>query len=138
MSRVLGIDPGTKRCGIAVSNTSRTMAFPRPAFVVNDALMLRLRALVDEESIGLVIVGRPIALSGNDTASTFVADAMYQEIGAALPTTTVVQWDERLTTFEAQRSLSVAGMKAKEQREHVDSAAAVIMLQNYLDGLDAR
>jgi len=99
MSRVLGIDPGTKRCGIAVSNTSRTMAFPRPAFVVNDALMLRLRALVDEESIGLVIVGRPIALSGNDTASTFVADAMYQEIGAALPTTTVVQWDERLTTF---------------------------------------
>jgi putative Holliday junction resolvase len=138
MSRVLGIDPGTKRCGIAVSNTSRTMAFPRPAFVVNDALMLRLRALVDEESIGLVIVGRPIALSGNDTASTFVADAMYQEIGAALPTTTVVQWDERLTTFEAQRSLSSAGMRAKEQREHVDSAAAVIMLQNYLDGLDAR
>ena len=138
MSRVLGIDPGTKRCGIAVSNTSRTMAFPRPAFVVNDALMLRLRALVDEEAIGLVIVGRPIALSGNDTASTFVADAMYQEIGAALPTTTVVQWDERLTTFEAQRSLSSAGMRAKEQREHVDSAAAVIMLQNYLDGLDAR
>ena len=138
MSRVLGIDPGTKRCGIAVSNTSRTMAFPRPAFAVNDALMVRLCALVDEESIGLIVVGRPIALSGHDTASTVVADAMYRAVCDAMPTSTVIQWDERLTTFEAQRSLSVAGMRAKEQREHVDSAAAVIMLQNYLDGLDAR
>jgi putative Holliday junction resolvase len=50
---------------------------------------------------------------------------------------TVLQWDERLTTLEAQKSLAAAGMRAREQRDHVDSAAAVIMLQNYLDGLHA-
>jgi putative Holliday junction resolvase len=48
---------------------------------------------------------------------------------------TVIQWDERLTTVEAQRSLSGAGMNERNQRSHVDSAAAVIMLQHYLDGL---
>jgi putative Holliday junction resolvase len=50
---------------------------------------------------------------------------------------TVLQWDERLTTLEAQKSLSEAGLRAREQRDHIDSAAAVIMLQHYLDGLPA-
>ncbi len=137
MSRVLGIDPGSKRCGIAVSNTARTMAFPRPAFAVNEALLVRLRALVDEEEIGLIIIGRPLALSGRETASTLSADGLYASIRAGLEHATVIQWDERLTTYEAQRSLANAGIRAREQRDHVDSAAAVIMLQNYLDGLHA-
>ncbi|MGD1014095.1 MAG: Holliday junction resolvase RuvX [Acidimicrobiales bacterium] len=137
MSRVLGLDPGTKRCGVAVSNTQRTMAFPRPALMVNDALLVRLAAFVDEESIGLVIVGRPVALAGHETASTIEADALYHQVGEKLRHVTVLQWDERLTTLEAQKSLAAAGMRAREQRDHVDSAAAVIMLQNYLDGLHA-
>jgi putative Holliday junction resolvase len=137
MSRVLGLDPGTKRCGVAVSNTQRTMAFPRPAFVVNEALLVRLEALVDEESIGLVIVGRPLALGGHETASTLEANALYHSIAEKLHHVTVLQWDERFTTLEAQKSLAAAGMRAREQRDHVDSAAAVIMLQNYLDGLHA-
>ena len=49
----------------------------------------------------------------------------------------VEQWDERLTTHEAQKSLSEAGLTTKASRERVDSAAAVVMLQNYLDGLNA-
>jgi putative Holliday junction resolvase len=49
----------------------------------------------------------------------------------------VIQWDERLTTHDAQKSLSEAGLTSKESRNRVDSAAAVIMLQNYLDGLNA-
>ncbi|MFZ1062919.1 MAG: Holliday junction resolvase RuvX [Acidimicrobiales bacterium] len=136
MSRVLGLDPGTKRCGVAVSNTQRTMAFPRPAFAVNEALLVRLEALVDEESIGLVIVGRPLALAGHETASTLEANALYHAIAERLHHVTVLQWDERLTSVQAQKSLAAAGVRAREQRDHVDSAAAVIMLQNYLDGLD--
>ena len=49
----------------------------------------------------------------------------------------VMQWDERLTTRDAQKSLSEAGLTTKASRERVDSAAAVIMLQNYIDGLNA-
>jgi putative Holliday junction resolvase len=137
MSRVLGLDPGTKRCGLAISNTQRTMAFPRPACEVNDALIVRLAALVDEESIGLVIVGRPLALAGHETQSTLAADALWHLIKEKVHHVTVLQWDERLTTREAQKSLSGAGMRSREQRDHIDSAAAVIMLQNYLDGLHA-
>ena len=136
MARVLGIDPGTKRCGIAVTNTGETMAFPRPAIRRDDHTVRRLSELIDSEEIGRVVIGRPIALSGNETTSTKDADELFEQLSDHVAVT-VIQWDERLTTRDAQKSLSGAGLTAKESRERVDSAAAVIMLQNYLDGLIA-
>lgn len=135
MARLLGIDPGTVRCGVAVTNSAASMAFPRPALANDDALFDALRRLVDEELVGTIVVGRPVALSGGETASTKAADRLFARLVEAFSDIPVVQWDERLTTFEAQRALSQAGLKAKEHREHLDSAAAVIMLQNYVDGL---
>ncbi len=137
MPRTIGIDPGVKRCGIAITDSGHTMAFPRPALANDEQLIDTLRALVDEEGATMIIVGRPIALSGNETASTQSADELYQRLVAAFGEIQVIQWDERLTTFQAQRSLAQAGIRAKAQRDHVDSAAAVIMLQNYVDGLSA-
>jgi putative Holliday junction resolvase len=82
------------------------------------------------------VIGRPIALSGNETSSTADADELFSQVREqfAVP---VIQWDERLTTRDAQKSLSEAGLTQKESRERIDSAAAVVMLQNYLDGLNA-
>ena len=137
MARVLGIDPGSRRCGIAVTDSQRTMAFPRPAMAVDDQLFDALQSLIDDESIDLVVVGRPVALSGNVTASTEAADTFFRALGERISPVRVVQWDERLTTFEAQKSLSDAGMRAKAHRTRVDSAAAVIMLQNYVDALSS-
>jgi putative Holliday junction resolvase len=137
MARHLGVDPGTVRCGVAITNSAATMAFPRPALANNDDLLSALRQLVDEELVATIVVGRPVALSGGETASTKLADALFERLQSAFADVAVVQWDERLTTLEAQRSLSQAGMKAKDHREHVDSAAAVIMLQNYVDGLSS-
>lgn len=137
MTRFLGLDPGVVRCGVAITDSSATMAFPRPALKNDDALLGSLRALIDEEHVGAVIVGRPVALSGNETSSTKQADALYHDLVGAFSEIPVIQWDERFTTYEAQRSLSEAGLKSKEQRDHVDSAAAVIMLQNYVDGQHA-
>jgi putative Holliday junction resolvase len=134
--RLLGIDPGTKRCGIAVTNTAQTMAFPRAAIPRDDTTMVRLRELIDEESIGAIIIGRPIALSGNETASTADADVLFSQLREHF-TVPVEQWDERMTTQEAQKSLSEAGLTTRESRQRLDSAAAVVMLQNYLDGLNA-
>jgi putative Holliday junction resolvase len=136
VARLLGIDPGTKRCGIAITNAAQTMAFPRPAIPRDDATMARLGQLIDEESIGAIIIGRPIALSGNETASTADADVLFTQLRERF-TVPVEQWDERLTTHEAQKSLSEAGLTTRASRERVDSAAAVVMLQNYLDGLNA-
>ncbi len=81
-------------------------------------------------------MGRPVALSGNETASTRDADNFFAQV-REIVSVPVVQWDERLTTRDAQKSLSEAGLSAKESRDRIDSAAAVIMLQNYLDGLNA-
>ncbi|MGH3733640.1 MAG: Holliday junction resolvase RuvX [Acidimicrobiales bacterium] len=133
MARLLGIDPGARRCGVAVTDSDETMAFPRPALVNNDQLIVALRTLVEEENVALVVTGRPVALSGRKTASTHDADALFTSLVDGLAPVPVVQWDERLTTHEAQRSLSQAGVKAREQRQFVDSAAAVVMLQSYLD-----
>ncbi len=111
------------------------MAFPRDALVNDEQLLDKLRQLIDEEASAGVVVGRPIALSGRATASTRVADELFERIRSSFAALEVTQWDERLTTREAQRALSEAGIKVKSQREHVDSAAAVILLQNYMDGL---
>ncbi|HEY7932025.1 MAG TPA: Holliday junction resolvase RuvX [Acidimicrobiales bacterium] len=135
MARLLGLDPGTRRCGVAVSNSARTMAFPREALANDDQLMARLRTVIDDEAIAGVVVGRPVALSGRETTSTALADQLFEALCAAFGDLDIVQWDERLTTHEAQRALSQAGVRAKSQRGHVDSAAATILLQNYLDGL---
>jgi putative Holliday junction resolvase len=137
MARVLGIDPGTKRCGIAISDSNQSMAFPRPAWLRDAAFIDKLTALIDEEAIGAVVIGLPVALSGNETASTVDAQQLFEEVLEKITDIPVLQWDERLSTLSAQKSLSEAGLRAKDQRSRVDSAAAVIMLQNYLDGLNA-
>lgn len=132
MVRVLGIDPGTKRCGIAITDSSETMAFPRPALAYDGSFLTRLAALVREEEAELVVIGRPVALSGNETASTVFADQVFTDATAALEVA-VVQCDERLTTTQAQRSLSSAGVKARDHRSRIDSAAAVVMLQHFVE-----
>ncbi|HQU00595.1 MAG TPA: Holliday junction resolvase RuvX [Acidimicrobiales bacterium] len=135
MARLLGLDPGTRRCGVAVSNSAQSMAFPRAALASGERLLDQLRELIESEEIVGVVVGRPLALSGRSTASTANADELFRRLRETFAPLPVIQWDERLTTHEAQRALSEAGIRAKSQREHVDSAAAVILLQNYMDGL---
>lgn len=137
MSRILGVDPGARRCGLAITDSARTLAFPRPALDADASFLVKLCAIVQEEAVGLVVVGHPLALAGTRTASTDAASALYEAIAQALAPIPVIQWDERWTTREARRSLSGAGIKAKDQRGRIDSAAAVILLQNYVDGLHA-
>jgi putative holliday junction resolvase len=111
------------------------MAFPRPALRVDESLMASIAQLVEDEAVVLIVVGRPISLAGDDTKSTDEADELYRAIRERVHHATVVQWDERLTTVEAQRSLASAGIDERNQRARIDSAAAAIMLQHYLDGL---
>jgi len=136
MARVLGVDPGSKRCGIAISDSKPSMAFPRPAIPRDDMTVTRLGELVEEEVVSTIVIGRPVSLAGHDTASTTDADEFYARVRDAV-SVPVIQFDERLTTRDAQKSLSEAGLTTKASRDRVDSAAAVIMLQNYIDGLNA-
>jgi putative Holliday junction resolvase len=134
--RILGIDPGTRRCGIAITDSAETMAFPREAITFGDDFVERVARLVKEEGVELVVIGRPVSLSGSTTSSTDFADGLFERLSAALALP-VVQHDERLTTTAAQRSLSSAGVKVKDHRRRIDSAAAVVMLQHFADSRNA-
>jgi putative pre-16S rRNA nuclease len=136
MARVLGVDPGAKRCGIAITDSQQSMAFPRPAIARDDMTVTRLSELVEEELVATIVIGRPVSLAGNDTASTKDADEFFAQLREYV-NVPVIQFDERLTTRDAQKSLSEAGLTTKASRDRIDSAAAVIMLQNYVDGLNA-
>ena len=130
--RILGIDPGTKRCGVAITNSAETMAFPREAIAYDEHFVTRMAALAADEDVALVVIGRPLSLVGRTTASTTFADELFERLRAGLEVN-VVQHDERLSTSAAQRSLSSAGVSAKDQRGRIDSAAAVVMLQHFTD-----
>lgn len=130
--RILGIDPGTKRCGVAITDSAETMAFPREAIAYDEHFVTRVAALAADEDVALVVIGRPLSLAGRTTASTTFADGLFERLRAGLEVN-VVQHDERLSTSAAQRSLSSAGVSAKDQRGRIDSAAAVVMLQHFTD-----
>lgn len=136
MVRILGIDPGSKRCGIAITNSSETMAFPREALAFDESLPTRVAQLVHEEGVELVVVGRPVSLAGVITASTTFAEGIFQSLASTLDVP-VTQHDERLSTVAAQRSLTSAGVKVKDHRARIDSAAAVVMLQHFADSRNA-
>jgi putative pre-16S rRNA nuclease len=118
---------------VAVSDSAGAMAFPRPALAAGEGLAGEVGRIAREESVALVVVGRPVSLAGAATAATTAADQVYAAICERLAPIRVVQFDERLTTKSAERSLRESGVRARDQRGRVDSAAAVVMLQHYLE-----
>ena len=133
MSRLMALDPGTKRIGVAVSNSGRTMAFPRDCILREGEWLSVLTLLVREEEVVEILVGRPVALSGRETTSTAMAAEFLDEIRIALPDVTFHVVDERLTTTSASKQMASAGKSQKAQRKDIDSAAAVVLLQGVLD-----
>jgi putative Holliday junction resolvase len=135
MSRIVGIDPGEARIGIAISDEDASIAFPRETVLARggsaEAATRVREALVDDE-ISLAVVGLPLRLDGTEGEAARRARLFGDALGAALDVE-VVYWDERLTTVAAERSLREMGRRGTKQREVVDQSAATILLQGYLD-----
>ena len=133
--RVLGIDPGQRRIGLALSDEDHRLALPRETVTRGksdaDAAKAVLAAVVDEE-IERIIVGLPLRLDGTEGAAARSA----RRFGAALEALVEVPitfWDERLTTAFAERSLQSIGVRGSARRKVVDQSAAALLLQSYLD-----
>ena len=118
---------------MAISDSGETLAFPRPALDAEGSWIEQLRTILDDEPCHQIVVGLPVSLSGGETASTQFARDMWDNIRQEFTGIQVVQVDERLTTVSASRQLSSAGKSQREQREVIDSAAAVVLLQGWLD-----
>jgi putative Holliday junction resolvase len=135
MSRIVGIDPGEARIGIAISDEDASIAFPRETVLARGGLAeaaTRVREALADDEISLAVVGLPLRLDGTEGEAARRARVFGDALAAALDVE-VVYWDERLTTVAAERSLREMGRRGTKQREVVDQSAATILLQGYLD-----
>lgn len=134
MPRVLAIDPGEKRVGLALSDERGILASP-VAVLRRDSLLAvveRIAKLVAKEQVSEVVVGVPVSLSGELGPQARRCLRFAEAVRAAVDVP-VQSWNEQYSTAEAQRMLSAAGRGARRQRQSIDAAAAAVMLQDYLD-----
>jgi putative holliday junction resolvase len=133
--RRLGIDVGTVRIGVAVSDPDAILATPVETVrrERSGKHLRRLAALAGEFEAVEVIVGLPRTLADRTGPSALDAIDVAEELARRVAPTPVRLADERLTTVSAQRSLRAAGVRARQQRAVIDQAAAVAILQSWLD-----
>jgi putative Holliday junction resolvase len=133
-TRLLGIDFGTVRIGLAVSDSERRIASPLAQYRRGgrDRDALYFRQLVEREEIGSLVIGLPIHLSGREGEKANEARAFAAWLSEATGLATAF-WDERFTSVEAEHSLWAAGLTNKKRKARRDQVAAQIFLQSYLD-----
>lgn len=134
--RVLGVDVGHVRVGLAVSDPDRLVATPLDTVPGGPDLPDRLARRAQEEFCDTVVIGLPLALSGRDTASTRAARAVADSLTAL--GVEVRLWDERLSSAEAERALLGAGRRREQRKAERDRVAAAIILQGWLDARGGR
>ncbi|CAN5717769.1 MAG: Holliday junction resolvase RuvX [Ilumatobacteraceae bacterium] len=138
--RALGLDLGSKRIGVAVSDRSGTVATPLVVIERSGSRRRdheRIAALVKDEKAELLVVGLPRSMSGAEgpaaRGARDEAEALASVVGVPVDT-----WDERLTTVTAERALRAGGVRGRARRQVVDKVAAAIILQSWLDARSSR
>ena len=134
--RILALDYGTKRIGVAISDELQMLAHPH-GFLEPEPFsqfVERLKTLLKDREVELILVGMPRNMDGSYGPAAMRVEAFIAALKTAvtIPIRTV---DERLTSVQAQRFLSEAGVSAKKQKGRVDPAAATLILQGHLDSL---
>jgi putative Holliday junction resolvase len=132
--RLLGVDPGAVRIGLAVSDPDRKIASPLTTHVRRDVEQdaLYFQKLVEEEQISAIVVGLPLHMDGREGTQAVEARTYGQWL-AEVTQRPVVFWDERCTTAAAESALWNARLTHRKRKQRRDQVAATILLQAYLD-----
>jgi putative Holliday junction resolvase len=136
-TRVLGVDLGERRIGLALSDPSRTVASPHEVLRRSGDLDADRRAIVAAAraaDAGVIVVGLPLSLSGKVGPAARAALAEVDALRAIATGIEVVVHDERLTTVTAERALTEGRVRRDDRRDVVDKVAAAVMLQSWLEG----
>ena len=134
MPRILGIDYGEKRIGLAVSDSMAIIAQPFETLVQDrqGSWRRRLEEIIEQQEVDTIVVGYPLTMKGGHSQQTDRVDvfitALKEQTGLPVHT-----YDERLTSVFARRSLVAMGVRTGHNKAAVDRTAAAIMLQDYLD-----
>jgi putative Holliday junction resolvase len=131
--RAVGIDLGSTRIGVAVSDPSGVLASPYEVVPRDERSHDRLRAIVEEVGAERVIVGLPLSLDGRKGPAARAIEAEVAELREVFDVP-VELYDERFTTVTAHQQLAASGQRSRARRATVDQAAAAVLLQSWLDG----
>jgi putative Holliday junction resolvase len=132
--RILSIDYGSVRIGIAISDPLRLIAQALDTYTNNDNFIPKLTMLLQEHGVGMIVVGMPLNLKGREEQKArevrLFIDRLSETVGVPIRT-----WDERFTSTMAKKALLEMGIGKKKRREksRVDQIAAALLLQSFLD-----
>jgi putative Holliday junction resolvase len=133
-ARILALDPGARRIGVAVSDLLHITAQGLPTIDRSDgrSVIADITALVKKYEVNMILMGHPLQMSGTSGIQAQRAEAFADQLRRRL-SVEVKLWDERLTTSEASRVLKASGVSLEKRKRAVDQMSAVILLQSYLD-----
>jgi putative Holliday junction resolvase len=131
--KVLAIDFGTKRVGIAVGDSELGIALPRETIPNDGKLVDKIKSLVEKEGIGTVVLGLPLTPSGKEGQRAKLVREFASRLRKKLGSVEVVLWDERYTTVEAESRLR--HIPPEKRRKVIDSVSAQVILEEYLGSL---
>ncbi len=133
VSRILALDVGKKRIGLAVSDPLGLTPIALPTLhrtrIRED--LARLKALAEERSVTTLLVGHPLHMSGDESRQSEYTREFAQRLSEFLHLP-VVYWDERLTTAEAHRLMRDNGATLEQRKKAVDQMSAILLLESYL------
>ena len=134
MSRVLGLDYGTKRVGVAISDPSQVIATGLKT-VSNSDIFIFLDDVIKKMDISCMVVGYPLNLDGSETDVAILVHKFLQKLAHRFPNIQLEKMDERFTSKIAKQAILLSGVKKMKRRnkELIDEVSATIILQDYLD-----
>lgn len=135
---VLGVDPGSKRIGVAIADLETRFARPLDVLAAGEAAIQEIARLATVNHATKIVVGKPIGLSGTEGPAVEAQRRFLDKLRAAAGgggdgSIEIVEFDERLTTIIAESGLRAGGAKATARKEIRDAVAAQVMLQGFLD-----
>ncbi len=136
MGRILAIDYGSKRVGLAVSDSLRIIANALDTIHSKDVVEF-IKQYVSKEKVDIIVVGEPKTLKNEKSDSARFIDPFVVHLERTFPEIKIVRYDERFTSAIAQQAMLLGGMKKKDRRikENVDKISATIILQDYMESI---
>ncbi len=135
MGRVLGLDLGERRIGLAWSDENRIVVVGGMVLTRKDPAsdIEVIRKKIEELNVTVVVLGKPLHMSGESGEKATEAEEFKRSLEEGEGDLEIVLWDERLTTVMAERSLIESGMRRSKRKKVIDKVAASIILQSWLD-----
>jgi putative Holliday junction resolvase len=133
-SRVMGLDVGERRIGVAIADELGMIASPAGVVQRGDGDLQRVLETAHKQGAGVVVIGLPTGLSGREGPQAATVRAFAETLAKASgDSLEIVFWDERMTSTMAERALETQGRKKNRRSGEIDAMAAAFILQGYLD-----